>query len=226
MNRLLFSSIIAFCLIIGLNSVFSAPDSNGVWHRVEDIRPGIFADDEAPVGAGSFTFNHPVYFMDPNVGIGTNTPSVELQVSGDILANNLEASSLTKTQNLEVTGNSLLNGNVNVNGFASFAGNIEVLGSVVGDLAVTGTSSANHVFTNTIKVSTDAEIDGDLIVGGNVQIAGQLQVSQICFGPGDCITTFDDLVRANQACPIGKAIKQFDVSGNIICDYPYSIYKP
>ena len=59
MNKLF---IINLVLIFSLISIFIYADTNGVWHRAEDIRAGIFGSDE---GGGDFGFTN-------NVNIANN----------------------------------------------------------------------------------------------------------------------------------------------------------
>jgi len=71
MKKLFTFSLLFIFLVSGL--VFA--DTNGVWHKAQDVRSGTFGSDEA---AGSFSFMS-------NVGIGTTTPTQKLEIiSGNI----------------------------------------------------------------------------------------------------------------------------------------------
>ena len=57
----LFTTIFIFLVVVFMGLVWA--DTNGVWHRAEDIRGGVIAQDEQDVTT-NFTFIHPVYFME------------------------------------------------------------------------------------------------------------------------------------------------------------------
>lgn len=91
-------------------------DTNGVWHRAEDVNGGVFANDEDEKDfsfIGLVTFNNDVFFMS-NVGVGTTNPTSKLDIVGDISANSLfdrdnnaffvDPSNLTILNNLKIDG--------------------------------------------------------------------------------------------------------------------------
>ncbi|MCA9459745.1 MAG: hypothetical protein KC550_04320, partial [Nanoarchaeota archaeon] len=58
--------------IIGINA-----DSNGVWNRAEDMRPGIIGGDE---NSGDFAFNSSLFVLNGNVAIGINHSLAKFKV--------------------------------------------------------------------------------------------------------------------------------------------------
>ena len=53
-------SMLLFILFLGL---FVWADTNGIWHNAQDIRGGIFGDDEQESNM-NYTFRNPVNFQD------------------------------------------------------------------------------------------------------------------------------------------------------------------
>jgi hypothetical protein len=57
--------VIPYLIIITLLANLGYADGNGIWHNAEDVRPGIFGDDEGLASAYSFIneviFNQPIY---------------------------------------------------------------------------------------------------------------------------------------------------------------------
>ena len=53
------TNIIILVFLLFTSLVYA--DSNGIWHRAEDVRPGFFGSDEANYGddATYYTFNNP-----------------------------------------------------------------------------------------------------------------------------------------------------------------------
>jgi len=82
-----------------------------------------------------------------NVGIGTNTPTVKLDVNGSV---RITGDTFTKG-NLGVTGNTYVKGNTYIDGTLSAMGNT----TITGDLDVDGTSNLDNT-----------DIDGTLVVDG------------------------------------------------------------
>ncbi len=77
--------ILLFTILIF--SGFAYSDTNGIWHKAEDIRSGIFGLDEN--GQLNWTFNGSVYFNKntlflSRVGINTLNPQSNLEVKGRI----------------------------------------------------------------------------------------------------------------------------------------------
>ena len=71
--------------VLFLASIIYA-DSNGVWHRAEDIAFGNFGSDEIGYGTSSeYVFNNPVRFIKP-VQFDTN-----ISVSGTIETSTIKA---------------------------------------------------------------------------------------------------------------------------------------
>lgn len=60
MEKLLFKLSVAFnvcfVLLLGLGGFIWA-DTNGIWHNAEDVKPGVFGDDEEP---GQYVFQNNV----------------------------------------------------------------------------------------------------------------------------------------------------------------------
>ncbi len=94
MNKLF--TIITIILSISLVNAFA--DSNGIWHKAEDVRSGTFALDEdqgnfkfpqnleinnnLSIGSNLFVSGNPIYnsYIIGNFGIGTSSPSNKLSV--------------------------------------------------------------------------------------------------------------------------------------------------
>lgn len=105
--------IVLFLVFIGV--IFA--DTNGIWHRAEDIQGGIFGDDENPI---NYTFKVPVYFND------------ELRSFGISFFNDLRSEKIT-TNYLEVNGNVSVNGEIkalNISVGSSKVATLDSLGKV------------------------------------------------------------------------------------------------
>lgn len=76
-NTLFISIVLAFLF---LGSLVWA-DSNGVWHRAEDIQGGVFGSDEQIVTSG-YSFVNPVTFND-DVTIGTEIKVNTIRSNGN-----------------------------------------------------------------------------------------------------------------------------------------------
>jgi hypothetical protein len=81
----------SLCFLALLMVVTVFADSNGVWHKAEDIRFGTFGSDEN--GSGLWVFQGPVNFQidsyfDNKVGIGTSSPRSNLEINGRVFVSN------------------------------------------------------------------------------------------------------------------------------------------
>ncbi|NEN97632.1 MAG: hypothetical protein F6K50_19510, partial [Moorea sp. SIO3I7] len=127
------------------------------------------------------------------VGIGTKTPSQELEVIGDISATNLNLNgSLTIDKNLAVGGNFQL-GTLSINAFSS-DGNL----ADNSNLAVPTEQAVKTYVDN--QISTRAALNGatnqnfatnNLTVGGNLRVSGNLEVQ------GDVIARDTEHIEGN-----------------------------
>ncbi len=114
-----------------------------------------------------------VYFDVANnrVGINTATPTVDLDVNGNILANNLSATANISAGNASISGVASVTGNV-------VGGNINVAGgSFTG--VITGNSSAylGTVLSPFAGIYNDFLIASGNITGGNLITSGQVTIT-------------------------------------------------
>ncbi|MEQ1561206.1 MAG: hypothetical protein ABL899_00620 [Nitrospira sp.] len=106
---------------------------------------------------GSTNYN---YFAG-KVGLGTPTPTVALDVVGDVKSSNINAAGNVTAGSLGVTGTTTL-ASVNVSGSSSLNGSVNIGGNsnISGTLNVTATSTLAG-----IKVSGNIVSDGDICIG-------------------------------------------------------------
>ena len=75
-------NIIAICFLL---LTFANADTNGIWHKAEDVRPGIFSLDENSTDNYSFNnkviFNNITYFND-FVAVNKTNPQTNLDING------------------------------------------------------------------------------------------------------------------------------------------------
>ncbi|MCA9459406.1 MAG: hypothetical protein KC550_02545, partial [Nanoarchaeota archaeon] len=69
------AGILMFVVLVFVSITWA--DSNGVWNRAEDMRPGIIGGDE---NSGDFTFNSSLFVLNGNVAIGTNVSNGKFRV--------------------------------------------------------------------------------------------------------------------------------------------------
>ncbi|NEN97685.1 MAG: hypothetical protein F6K50_19785 [Moorea sp. SIO3I7] len=141
----------------------------------------------------AFNWPQPELTVDGRVGIGTDTPSQELEVIGDISARNLTLKgSLTIDENLTVGGNFQL-GTLSINTFSS-DGNL----ADNSNLAVPTEQAVKTYVDN--QISTRADLNGaasqdfatnNLSVSGNLLVSGNLEVQ------GDVIARDTEHVAGN-----------------------------
>ena len=104
-------SKISFVIFISilLVSSFAFADTNGIWHKAEDVRPGIFGGDESYTSAYSFVneviFNSPIhasiinasliydsdnssYYLDPDLLSVFNDVNVKGELSTNVIRSN------------------------------------------------------------------------------------------------------------------------------------------
>jgi len=94
--------LILFVLFFG---GFIWADTNGVWHRAEDVQGGVFGSDE---NALNYTFNNDVYF---NSYLRSGIYYIDIDAVTGL--NDLRSEKIT-TNFAEVNGNAIINGNVGI----------------------------------------------------------------------------------------------------------------
>ncbi|NEP35887.1 hypothetical protein [Moorena sp. SIO3B2] len=127
----------------------------------------------------------PELTVSARVGIGTDTPSQELEVIGDISARNLNLNgSLTIDENLTVGGNFQL-GTLSINTFSSDGNLADNSNLAVPTEQAVKTYVDNQITQVNNAVDTKAALNGaadqdfatnNLTVGGNLQVSGDLEV--------------------------------------------------
>ncbi|NEO47024.1 MAG: tail fiber domain-containing protein [Moorea sp. SIO4A3] len=132
-------------------------------------------------------FNWPVeeLTVSGKVGIGTDTPSQELEVIGDISATNLTLQgSLTIDENLSVGGNFQL-GTLSINAFSSDGNLADNSNLAVPTEQAVKTYVDNEITKVNNTLDTKAALNGaadqdfatnNLSVGGNLRVSGNLEV--------------------------------------------------
>ena len=90
-----FLSLFTIISIILIGGIIFA-DSNGVWHRAEDVQGGTFAADEMDV-TSYFRFIHPVYF-DQNIELR----NASLNVTGSIFLNGTTIATLDSSGKIPI----------------------------------------------------------------------------------------------------------------------------
>ncbi|NEO15011.1 MULTISPECIES: tail fiber domain-containing protein [unclassified Moorena] len=93
-----------------------------------------------------------------NVGIGTNNPSEKLEVAGTV-----------KATNLNLTGDSIIDGSLTVNGLLEVKGNVSLGDADNDEVKVTGVIRSGHS-SGALRVDDALHTTGALTVDGNVGI--------------------------------------------------------
>ncbi|NEP23534.1 hypothetical protein [Moorena sp. SIO3I6] len=142
----------------------------------------------------------PTLTVDGKIGIGTDTPSQELDVIGDISAKNLNLNgSLTIDENLTVGGNFQL-GTLSINAFSSDGNLADNSNLAVPTEQAVKTYVDNEITKVNNTLDTKAALNGavnqdfatkNLSVGGNLQVSGNLEVQ------GDVIARDTEHIAGN-----------------------------
>lgn len=158
---------------ISIHTPDVSPTSSGVTFtnthgiHIADQKPAHGTTTNNPFGIfqeGSTNYN---YFAG-KVGLGTQTPTVALDVVGDVKSTNVTASGNANVATLDVSGVSNLSGGVSVTGASNLTGNVNVTGD---------TSLVNLAVTGNANLSSGANVTGNLKVNGNIISDGD-----ICIG--------------------------------------------
>lgn len=102
-----------FLLLVLFLGGFVWADTNGVWHRAEDVQGGTFGSDE---GAINYTFNNDVYFNNY-----LRSGIYYIDIDGITGLNDLRSEKITSNAaqingNLNITGNLIINSTKNCEG--------------------------------------------------------------------------------------------------------------
>ncbi|WP_424097828.1 hypothetical protein [Moorena producens] len=159
----------------------------------------------------AFNWTLPTLTVDGKVGIGTDTPSQELEVIGDISAKNLNLNgSLTIDENLAVGGNFQL-GTLSINEFSSDGNLADNSNLAVPTEQAVKTYVDNEITKVNNNLDTKADLNGaasqdftaqNLTIGGNLQFTTGLAISEFS-GDGN-LTDNSDL-----AIPTEQAVKTY-----------------
>jgi hypothetical protein len=120
------------------------------------------SDNYIPMYSGStYLTSSIIYQLGGNIGIGKNTPSTKLDVSG----------STTITGSLDVLGTTTLIGNPTVNGSATITGSLNTLGTtaLTGNLTVSGSTTITGSLRITGSVTSS---NGMLVSNGGITSTG------------------------------------------------------
>ncbi|NEO46957.1 MAG: tail fiber domain-containing protein [Moorea sp. SIO4A3] len=148
----------------------------------------------------AFNWTLPTLTVDGKVGIGTDTPSQELDVIGNISAANLNLNgSLTINENLSVGGNFQL-GTLSINAFSSDGNLADNSNLAVPTEQAVKTYVDNQITQVNNALDTKAALNGaadqnftaqNLTVEGNLQVSGNLEVQ------GDVIARDTEHIAGN-----------------------------
>ena len=158
------------------------------------------------------------------VGIGTNNPSVPLEVNG---ATKIDG--LLTAQSASVTGDATIGGNETVTGDSTISGNESVTGTAtLGKLSVTGTGTVNGLLTanNGMVVSGGANVAGGLTVTGGEQLTGGLSSDSVSTTATAAVgtnltvggsTTLTGVLTANGGASVinGMTVDTLSATGNV-----------
>ncbi|NEO46956.1 MAG: DUF342 domain-containing protein [Moorea sp. SIO4A3] len=159
----------------------------------------------------AFNWTLPTLTVDGKVGIGTDTPSQDLEVIGDIYAKNLNLNgSLTIDENLTVGGNFQL-GTLSINAFSSDGNLADNSNLAVPTEKAVKTYVDNEITKVNNNLDTRAALNGaadqdftaqNLTIGGNLQFTTGLAINEFS-GDGN-LTDNSDL-----AIPTEQAVKTY-----------------
>ena len=184
-----------FLFIILLLMTFSAyADSNGVWHKSEDIRPGIFGADEGISTGFSFinpvSFNEDVFYkgtLIENVFLEENQPNSitsAMIVDGTIISADLNIAEIRPVMNYWTkTGTNLYDLSSNV-GIGTSSPSYKL--HVVGNVGFTGTLQQGSIpwarLTNHPSIAAGTGLAGGGIIDSTKTIGLNTQAINTCTG--------------------------------------------
>lgn len=181
------NTLVLFVLVFG-GIIFA--DSNGVWHRAEDVQGGVFGSDENVI---NYTFNNEVYF-NSNLRSGI----YYIDIDGTTALNDLRSEKITANSgeisgNLDVDGvvrgsnivNKICIGENNV--MKGFDANGEIICEIIS--AAEGTSIKNIVLNGTSREWSDGTYAQNCNEYKNPLVAGYFYLGLT----GDGIYRIDNL---------------------------------